>query len=109
MEFASLAEKAIEQLAEAVLGDIIQDIKNLITNSADNPVRSSFTQDNVRKATALCKDPVNCIVVFQHDGHDASDLMNNGWKMGMLKCQCPAAGNTLQCTFSLSTFALYQS
>ena len=95
--FEDLAKEAIEDLAKQVLGDIIQAIKDLITNPADNPTRSAFTQSNLDKAASLCKDPVNVIVVFQHDGHDASDLTNNGWKMGMLKCPCPHAGNTLQC------------
>ena len=105
VEFAKLAEGEIEKLAEQVLGEIIQAIEQLITNRADEPTRAAFTQSNLSKASALCSDPVNCMIIFQHDGHDASDLIKNGWKMGLLKCPCPHARNTLQCKNSHPPFS----
>ncbi|KAG8533516.1 uncharacterized protein KY384_002302 [Bacidia gigantensis] len=82
--FEKLGVELIEQLAEKVIGEIIQAIENLITNKADNPIREAFTQEQVGKAMALVNEPTNCMVIFEHDKHDASDLIKNGWKMGKI-------------------------
>ena len=97
--FEKLAVKAIEDIAKEVLGTIIQDIEQLITNEADNPNRVAFTQGHVEPAADLVIESVNILIIFAHDPHDASDLLAKGWKMGKLKCPCPHAGNTLLCTF----------
>ena len=94
-----LAEQAIEDIAKEVLGKIIQEIEQLITNKADNPIREAFTQGNLNTAAGLVNESVNVLIIFAHDPHDASDLLAKGWKMGVLKCPCPHAGNTLLCTF----------
>ena len=98
--FEKLGEEAIEAIAEQVVGKIIEEIKDLITNKADNPIRAAFTQNHLATAAHLVKEPVNVLIVFEHDRHDAKDLFAKGWKMGKLKCPCPHAGNTLLCTFS---------
>ena len=97
--FERLAVKVIEDIAKDVIGIIIQDIEQLITNKADNPLREEFTQSHLATAAGLVNEPVNVLIIFAHDSHDASDLLAKGWKMGKLKCPCPHAGNTLLCTF----------
>lgn len=98
--FEKLAVKAIEMIAEQVLGAVVEEIEQLITNKADNPIREAFTQGHLETAASLVNESVNVLIIFAHDPHDASDLLAKGWKMGMLKCPCPHAGNTLLCTFS---------
>ena len=96
--FEKLAEQEIEAIAKEVLGVIIQDIEQLITNKADNPIREAFTQTHLGTAAGLVNEPVNVLIIFAHDPHDANDLLAKGWKMAKLKCPCPHAGNTLLCT-----------
>ena len=97
--FEKLAEQVIEDIAKEVLGEIIQAIEQLITDKADNPIREAFTQGNLQTAAGLVNESVNVLIIFAHDPHDASDFLAKGWKMGMLKCPCPHARNTLLCTF----------
>ena len=97
--FEKLGDAAIEAIAEEVVGKIIEEIKDLITNKADNPIRAEFTQSHLATAARLVNEPVNVLIIFEHDHHDAKDLFAKGWKMGKLKCPCPHAGNTLLCTF----------
>lgn len=96
--FERLAVRMIEKIADEVLGDIIEDIKELITRKADNPIRGAFTQSQVERAAGLVSQSVNVLVILTNDPHDASDLLAKGWKMGKLKCPCPHAGNTMICT-----------
>ena len=97
--FEKLAEEAIEAIAKDVVGAIIQDIEQLITNKADNPLREAFTQSHLDTAAGLVNESVNVLIIFGHDPHDANDLLAKGWKMAELKCPCPHAHNTLLCTF----------
>ena len=100
--FEKLAVQAIETIADQILGAIIQDIEQLFTSKADNPIREAFTQGHLGTAAGLVTESVNVLIIFAHDPHDASDLLAKGWKMGKLKCPCPHAKNTLLCTFPLS-------
>lgn len=97
--FEKLAEQMIENIANQVIGEVIQETEQLITNKADNPIREAFTQSHLKTAAGLVNGSVNVLIIFAHDRHDASDLIAKGWKKGILKCPCPHARNTLRCMF----------